>query len=292
MPPQLLELNLRLLCYPQITPSLRFFECGFSLAVPEFLSPVGDSETMSGMTTDFTGKRALVTGAGDGIGRALALRLADLGAKVFAMSLVQAELDSLKAQRPSIEIVCVDLTDWEAARAAVKQVTPINLLVNNAGATRLASVLEVPEKDYDFLFNINVKAVLNVSQVVAADLVSRKMTGNIVSLSSQAAHRALTDHIIYSGTKAAVEAFTRAMALELGPKGIRANAVCPTAVMTAMGRMVWSDPAKGGPMLARIPQGKFAEVEDVVNAVVYLLSDKSDMINGHMLPVDGGMLCA
>ena len=81
-------------------------------------------------------------------------------------------------------------------------------------------------------------------------------------------------------------------ALELGPKGIRVNAVNPTVVNTEMAKVAWSDPAKAGPMLARIPQGRFAEVEDVVNPVMFLLSDNSDMINGTMLPVDGGFLAA
>ena len=79
-------------------------------------------------------------------------------------------------------------------------------------------------------------------------------------------------------------------ALELGPKGIRVNAVCPTTVKTEMAKDIWSDPTKAELMLARIPQGKFAEVEDIVNPVMFLLSDNSDMINGTMLPVDGGFL--
>ncbi|KAF2360999.1 NAD(P)-binding domain, partial [Trinorchestia longiramus] len=239
---------------------------------------------------DFTGKRALVTGAGAGIGRAIALKLAELGAQVFALSRTQASLDSLKAENPSIEIVCADVSDWSATREVVKKVTPIHLLVNNAAVASLSSVLEASPEDFDLLFNVNVKSIMNVTQVVASDLISRNMKGSIVNMSSQAGSRALENHLIYSATKAAVDSFTRSMALELSSKGIRVNSVGPTVVMTAMGRLGWSKPEKSGPMLARIPQGKFAEVEDVVNATIYLLSDKSDMINGHMLPVDGGFL--
>jgi len=83
---------------------------------------------------------------------------------------------------------------------------------------------------------------------------------------------------------------SRVMALELGPHKIRVNSVNPTVVLTSMGKMAWSDPAKAGPMLAKIPLGRFAEVEEVVDAVIFLLSDKSSMINGVALPIDGGFL--
>ncbi|KAK7072015.1 hypothetical protein SK128_018939 [Halocaridina rubra] len=240
----------------------------------------------------FTGKRALVTGAGAGIGRALAIKLSEMGAEVFALSKTAANLDSLKAECPSLTTVCVDLSDWTAAREAVKKLTPIHLLVNNAAAVILQPFLTATPESFDVQFNINVKALMNVSQVVAGDLIAQNQRGSIVNISSQAGQRAILDHTVYCSTKAAVDMMTKMMALELAPKGVRVNAVSPTVVMTAMGRIGWSDPAKAGPMLARIPQGRFAEVEDVVRAIVYLLSDESDMVNGHMLPVDGGFLAS
>jgi len=101
---------------------------------------------------------------------------------------------------------------------------------------------------------------------------------------------ALKDHTLYCGTKAALDMISRVMALELGKHKIRVNCVNPTVVMTEMGKLGWSDPFKADPMLAKIPMGRFAEVEDVVNSVMFLLSDKSAMINGAALPVDGGFL--
>lgn len=240
----------------------------------------------------FTGKRALVTGAGAGIGRALSIKLVEMGADVVALSKTAANLESLKAECPSLTTVCVDLSDWDATREAVKKLTPIQLLVNNAAACELQPFLEAPPESFDKQFNVNVKALMNVSQVVAGDLIAKGQRGSIVNLSSQAGQRALGNHTIYCTTKAAVDMMTKMMALELGPKGIRTNAVSPTVVNTAMGLIGWSDPVKAGPMVARIPQGRFAEVEDVVNSVVFLLSDESDMVNGHMLPVDGGFLAA
>lgn len=243
------------------------------------------------MTYNFSGKRALVTGAGAGIGRALSLRLAELGAEVIALSKTQANLDSLAKENPSIKTVCVDLTDWDASREAVGNLVPIHLLVNNAATALLSPMLDATPEDFDMSFNLNVKAIMNVTQVVTADLITRKQPGSVVNLSSQAGQRGIRDHLIYCATKAAVDSFTKTMALELGSKGIRVNAVCPTVVMTEMGKIGWSSKEKAASMIARIPQGKFAEVEDVVNAIVYLLSNSSDMVNGHLLPVDGGFLC-
>lgn len=240
----------------------------------------------------FKGKRALVTGAGAGIGRALAIKLVEMGAEVFALSKTASNLESLKAECPALTTVCVDLSDWTATRETVKKLTPIHLLINNAAAAVLDPFLTASPESFDKLFNINVKAMMNVSQVVAGDLIAREQRGSIVNVSSQAGQRALRDHTVYCSTKGAVDMMTKVMALELAPKGVRVNAVSPTVVMTDMGRIGWSDPAKAGPMLARIPQGRFAEVDDVVNAIIYLLSDESDMVNGHLLPVDGGFLAA
>ncbi|XP_076034458.1 L-xylulose reductase-like [Oratosquilla oratoria] len=238
----------------------------------------------------FAGKRALVTGAGAGIGRATAKRLVELGAEVVALSKTDANLKTLQEECPKIQTVCVDLADWDATRTAVEKLTPFHLLVNNAGIGHVASFLEAKQEDMDKLFSVHVKAVMNVSQVVVSDLLARGLKGTIVNVSSQAAKRALLHHSVYGCTKAAVDMLTQVMALELGSKGIRVNSVCPTVVMTDMARRFWSPPERAEPMLARIPQKRFAEVEDVVRAITYLLSDASDMVHGHALPVDGGFL--
>ena len=244
------------------------------------------------MNINFAGKRALVTGAGGGIGRATALKLEQLGAEVKALSKTQANLDSLKAENPAITTVCVDIGNWEETRAAVKKYTPIHLLVNNAGIAQLAPVLDATPEEFDKIFSVNVKAVMNVSQVVGKDLVERNSRGTIVNVSSQAALRALENHLVYCASKAALDSMTRNMALELGSKGIRVNSVNPTVTKTEMSLVGWSDKEKKDWMIKRIPQGKFAEIDDVVNAIVYLLSDSSEMVNGVALPVDGRFLAA
>lgn len=128
-----------------------------------------------------------------------------------------------------------------------------------------------------------------LSQVVVRDWLRHGAKGAIVNVSSDAATRAVADHAAYCASKAALDALTRVMALELGPRGIRVNSVNPAVTMTPMGRLAWSDPQKSGPVKARIPMGRFLEPDDVAEAVLFLLSDTAAMINGVSLPVDGGL---
>ncbi|XP_033212229.1 L-xylulose reductase-like [Belonocnema kinseyi] len=224
------------------------------------------------------------------IGRDLALRLSEYKGTVIALSKTQKYLDTLKKQDLRIETVCVNLRNWEETKKAVESVLPIDLLVNNAGVAVLKPFLELTPEDYDLIFDVNVKAVMNISQVVAKDLIKRKVGGCIVNLSSQAAEAALWDHSVYCASKGALQMFTRTMALELGQHNIRVNSVNPTVVMTEMGKLGWDDPKKAHEMISKIPLGRFAEVAEVVDAVVFMLSDRSSMISGAALPVDGGFL--
>ncbi|XP_008574527.1 PREDICTED: L-xylulose reductase [Galeopterus variegatus] len=225
-----------------------------------------------------------------GIGRDTVLALHAAGARVVAVSRTQADLDSLVRECPGIEPVCVDLGDWEATERALGGVGPVDLLVNNAGVALLQPFLEVTKEACDTSFNVNLRAVIQVSQIVARDLIARGARGAIVNVSSQASQRALTNHSVYSSTKGALDMLTKSMALELGPHKIRVNAVNPTVVMTPMGQANWSDPHKAKTILNRIPLGKFAEVENVVDAILFLLSDRSGMTTGSTMPVDGGFL--
>ncbi|XP_015589207.1 L-xylulose reductase [Cephus cinctus] len=242
------------------------------------------------MNISFEGKRVLVTGAGQGIGRDLALRLAKYGATVIALSRTKKHLDTLTQEDPRILSVVADLRDWDASRKAIENVLPVDLLVNNAAIASLSPFLDVKPEDVDLLMDVNVKGIVNASQVVAKNIIERKCGGSIVNVSSQASQAALKDHAIYCASKGAVDALTKVMALELGPRNIRVNTVNPTVVLTEMGRLGWSDPNKAQSMISKIPLGRFAEVDEVVDAIVYLLSDKSSMVNGVALPVDGGFL--
>lgn len=239
------------------------------------------------MDIRFDGKRALVTGAGRGIGREIATLLAQCGATVVALGRNPDDLATLAAGIGA-ETIVADLADAAAAHEAAGRAGPIDLLVNNAGLSILQPFLETTTEAFDAIMAVNVRAVLVVSQVVAAGMVARGRGGAIVNLSSQASLVALADHAAYCASKGALDQLTRVMALELGPHQIRVNAVNPTVTLTAMGAMAWGDPAKGDPMRAKIPLGRFAQPRDVAHAVAYLLSDHADMIHGATLPIVGG----
>lgn len=246
-------------------------------------------KTSSAMQIRFDGKRALVTGAGKGIGREIATLLSACGANVVALSRTQSDLDSLSDQTGCETLVC-DLANVNQAARAAEAAGPIDLLVNNAGISIPQAFLEASPEAFDQTMAVNVRSALVVSQVVARGMIVRGEGGAIVNLSSQASMVALRDHASYCASKGALDQLTRVMALELGPHQIRVNSLNPTVTMTSMGTAVWSDPAKCMPMLAKIPLGRFARPIDIAHATAYLLSDAADMIHGTILPIDGGFL--
>ncbi|CAN0127391.1 unnamed protein product [Rangifer tarandus platyrhynchus] len=242
------------------------------------------------MKLNFSGLRALVTGAGKGIGRDTVKALHASGARVVAVSRTNADLVSLSKECPGMEPVCVDLGDWEATEKALGGVGPVDLLVNNAAVALMKPFLETTKEAFDRSFHVNLRAVFQVSQIVARGMISRGVPGSIVNVSSMVAHVTFPNLAVYSSTKGALDILTKVMAVELGPHKIRVNAVNPTVVMTPMGQASWSDPQKAKAMLDRIPLGRFAEVENVVDTILFLLSDRSSMITGSTVAVDGGFL--
>lgn len=233
------------------------------------------------------GKRALVTGAGKGIGREIVGLLTKCGAKVVAVSRTKADLDSL-AKETGCEAIAADLVDAGEAKRAAEAAGPIDLLVNNAGVSIPQPFLEQSVEALDKTMGVNLRAAMVISQVVARGLIARKSGGAIVNLSSQASLVGIADHAAYCASKGALDQLTRVMALELGPHDIRVNCVNPTVTLTPMGKMAWGDPRKSEPMLAKIPLGRFADPPDVAYAVAFLLSDQARMISGIVMPIDGG----
>jgi NAD(P)-dependent dehydrogenase (short-subunit alcohol dehydrogenase family) len=162
--------------------------------------------------------------------------------------------------------------------------------VNCAGTNVLESVLEMTEEGYEAVLGINLRAPLICAQEFARMRIAAGGGGAIVNVTSIAGHRGFQDHMCYAASKAGLEGATRVMARELGPHGIRVNAVAPTITLTELAAAAWSDPAKSGPMMVRHPVGRFAQVEDVAAAIAMLLSDDGAMVTGAVLPVDGGFL--
>ncbi len=236
---------------------------------------------------EFEGQRVLVTGAGKGIGRAIAKELAARGATVVALSRSAGDLESLSQEMPCETIAC-DLGDLDATRQAAARALPIDGLVNNAGTTELTSFLETGIDEFDHIMTVNTKSAMVIAQIVAKDMIARGRQGAIVNVSSTASRLGLANHTSYCASKAALDGLTRVMAVELGQHGIRVNSVNPVVTLTPMAVKAWSDPAKSEPMLRRIPMGRFVEPEEVAKAVAFLLGDGAAMVHGHSLPVDGG----
>jgi len=249
------------------------------------------------MNIRFDNQRILVTGAGKGIGKEICQHLHACGAKIIAVSRTQSDLDALKNEL-GCETIQADLADAGQARKAAEKSTAstggVDLLVNNAGISIPQSFLDTTPDAFDKTMAVNVRAAMIFAQAFAKHVIdtgkakSRKCA--IVNLSSQASKAALADHTAYCASKGALDMLSAVMALELGKHQIRVNCVNPTVTLTPMGEMAWGDPKKSGPMLAKIPLGRFAYPKDVAHAVAYLLSDQADMIHGVTLPIDGGFL--
>jgi NAD(P)-dependent dehydrogenase (short-subunit alcohol dehydrogenase family) len=247
------------------------------------------------LSVDLTGRRAVVTGAGKGIGREICLELARAGADVFGVSRTPEDLASLGDEIGSLGrrygACAVDLRGpAEAARiasAAEASLGPVDVLVNNAGVALTAPADRVTEDEWDTTLDVNAKGAFFLAQAIGRGMLARGR-GRIVNVTSQAALGGLADHAAYCASKAALTLVTKVLAVEWGPRGVTCNAVAPTVILTPMGERVWGDPAKAAPMLAKIPLGRFGVPADVAAVVVFLASDLAAMINGETISVDGG----
>ena len=238
------------------------------------------------------GRRALVTGASRGIGLAAAKALAEAGAHVTLLARSRPALDELAAslktetERPSVWVADVCNHPLMAARFA--EVAPFDILVNSAGTNIPERFTDVSAAQYSTVMTLNVEATFFTSQSFAKRLILEGRTGSIINVSSQMGHVGGEKRTVYCASKFAVEGMTKAMAIELGPYGIRVNTLCPTFIQTAMTEKALAEPEFRTKVLGKIKLGRLGQLEDVMGAVVFLASDASAMMTGSSLMVDGG----
>lgn len=252
---------------------------------------------MGNVKFDFTGKVAMVTGGGRGIGRAIALGLADSGAQVVVTARTQSEIEQvakeIEAKGGKAMAMVTDLTVAaqieELVQETIKVFGRIDILVNNAARSFLRSLMDLREDGWDKVFNTNVKAVWLLSRLVAKQMMEQK-GGRIINITTVGAEKAELGMAAYGSSKAALKMLTRCMAREWAPFGILVNAVGPTLTRTEFSRPLWSNPELAKHVAAAIPLGRIAEPEDIVGAVLFLASDAANFITGQTIYVDGGSL--
>ncbi len=238
------------------------------------------------------GRRALVTGAGRGLGLACAAALAEAGAEVWlaarSASEVQAAAQALSQRGDRAHALVLDVTDSAAVARTLAELGPFQVLVNNAGTNRPKPFDDVSEDDVDALLALNVKAAFFVARAVAMGLKAAGLPGSIVQMSSQMGHVGGVNRSIYCATKHALEGMSKALAVELGPHRVRVNTLCPTFIDTPMTHDWLATPTFRDQVLSKIPLGRVGQLEDVMGAVLFLASDASALVTGSALMVDGG----
>ena len=237
--------------------------------------------------TDFDGRTILVTGASGGIGGATVRQLAAAGADVIASGRSAEKLEALAAETGA-RTLAFDLTSEDSVRAALEGLDLWGVVNCGGFGGEIATPMETDIDVFDKVISINARGALLVTKYAAASMIRLGRGGAIVNVSSQASLVALSGHISYGSSKAALDNITRVSALELGKHGIRVNAVNPTVVMTPMSAWYWGRPDIEGPFLEQMPLGRWATEEDIAAPIVFLLSDGAAMISGVSLPIDGG----
>ncbi len=232
------------------------------------------------------GRVALVTGARQGIGEAIAQALAEAGARVAVTSRDRSQLADAAAL--AIELDVGDEEQVDAAIAAtVAELGGLDIVVNNAAVTAHVPALELTTADWDDVMRTNLRGAFLVARA-AARVMKDRGGGRIVNLSSPFARVGLADRVAYSVSKAGLEQLTRSLAVEWAPYGITVNAVAPTTVLTASRQKVFADDAALQRRIAQIPLGRVARPDDVVGAVLFLCAEAGAFVTGESILVDGG----
>lgn len=242
---------------------------------------------------DLKGRRALVTGSSQGIGLALAKGLASAGAHIVLNGRDAAKLDAAAAQFPNpVEQIAFDVTDHAAVREAIDRFEsgtgPIDILVNNAGMQFRSPLEDFPADAFERLLRTNVSSVFNVGQAVARHMIGRG-AGKIINIASVQTALARPSIAPYTATKGAVGNLTKGMATDWAKHGLQCNAIAPGYFDTPLNAALVADPEFSSWLEKRTPAGRWGRVDELVGACVFLASDASSFVNGHILYVDGGI---
>lgn len=239
------------------------------------------------------GKTALVTGATKGIGRGTAIALAQAGANIIAVGRNQAELDSLQKIIKKLKVKYYsfncDVNDFELMKKYISKIKKLDVLVNNAGTNIPEPFLNVKKSSVETILNVNTKAVFNVAQLCANQIIKlNKKGGSIINISSIFGIVAGQNRTVYSMSKFGVEGLTKGMALDLAKYNIRVNSVCPNIVLTPRTKKYFANKNYNRYVKENTPLNKTVTISDVATSIAFLASDASSMITGTSIIIDGG----
>lgn len=244
---------------------------------------------------DLTGKKAVVTGAGRGLGRDIAVGLARQGADVMLWSRTRAELEEtagmVRAEGRQAWVEAFDITDIAhtalMAQKAADSMGRVDILVNNAGVNKPQPTAEVDESTWDMLMNINLKGAFFCAQAFGKIMIAQG-GGKIINVSSQSGKVALRNRAVYCASKGAIDQLTRVMAYEWAQYGLTVNAVAPTFVHTSMTENMLKDKEFSDYIFSKLRVPRLADASEVTAGVLYLASPGADIVTGHILYIDGG----
>jgi NAD(P)-dependent dehydrogenase (short-subunit alcohol dehydrogenase family) len=242
-----------------------------------------------------TDRRALVTGASKGIGAEICAVFAEAGADIVAVARDADGLGNTAAAVRATGRRCLTVTadlgtvggPREAAAAALAEHGTIDILVNCAGVARIVPALDLSVEAWDESMAVNLRAPFLLAQALAPRMIAQRW-GKIINVSSQTGVIALDDHAAYASSKGGLNALTKSLMAEWARHNVQVNAICPTVVMTPMGRAVWGPEEKSGPMLAATPLRRFGETVEIADLALYLASPASELVNGAIVMIEGG----
>lgn len=238
------------------------------------------------------GKNALITGAGRGIGMGASIALAESGANVTLVSRTEKELkdltDHINSQGFKASYEVLDVNNEDEVSNFINNAEPFDILINNAGTNRPAKLIDTKIEDFDYVMSLNVRSVINLTKLIVKKMLDSNIRGSIINVSSQMGHVGGPNRTTYCSSKFAIEGFTKSLAIELGPDGIRVNAICPTFIQTPMTEPFLKDEDFKKATIGMIPIGRLGEVTDLMGPFVFLASEASSLMTGSSMLVDGG----